>query len=58
VAYWGDMTLLPHLLNLFCKRSVRAVVMFGEPIAPGGDRKELCRRAYSAVSDLGNVPVT
>jgi 1-acyl-sn-glycerol-3-phosphate acyltransferase len=52
VAYWGDMTLLPHLLNLFKKRSLRAVVTFGSPIAPGHDRKELCRRAHAAVLAL------
>jgi len=29
VCYWRDMTLLPHLLNVFRKRQVRAGVAFG-----------------------------
>lgn len=29
VCYWGDMTLLPHLLNLLAKRCVHANVSFG-----------------------------
>jgi 1-acyl-sn-glycerol-3-phosphate acyltransferase len=53
VAYWRDMTLLPHLLNLFTKRSLRAVLVFGEPLAAGKDRKELCRRTHEAVVELG-----
>ncbi|HSH16483.1 MAG TPA: lysophospholipid acyltransferase family protein [Verrucomicrobiae bacterium] len=53
VAYWGDMTLLPHLLNLFKKRNLRAIIRFGEPLPPGTDRKDLCRRAHAAVVNLG-----
>jgi len=56
VAYWGDMTLLPHLLKLFGRKRLRALVSFGEPIAPGGDRKELCRRAHEAVAALPQLP--
>ncbi len=52
VAYWGDMTLLPHLVNLFSKGSLRAIVSFGQPITPGQDRKALCRRAHEAVLKL------
>ena len=55
VAYWGDMTLLPHLLNLFQKKSLRAVVIFGVPIVPGHDRKDLCRRAHEAVMGLAEA---
>jgi len=52
IAYWGDMTLLPHLLRLFSNRALRASVTFGTPLAPGADRKELCRRAHAAVLAL------
>ena len=52
IAYWGDMTLVPHLWNLFTKRTLRAVAVFGEPLAPGSDRKDLCRRAHAAVAAL------
>lgn len=55
IAYWGDMTLLPHLLNVFTKRVIQVVVTFGEPLAPGNSRKELCRRAHDAVSQLAQV---
>ncbi|MBI1176240.1 1-acyl-sn-glycerol-3-phosphate acyltransferase [bacterium] len=55
IAYWGDMTLLPHLLNVFTKQVIQVVVTFGEPLAPGSSRKELCRRAHDAVSQLGQV---
>ncbi len=52
VAYWGEMTLLPHLLKLFTKRTLRAAVTFGSPITPGNDRKELGRRAHASVLAL------
>ncbi|HAV62487.1 MAG TPA: 1-acyl-sn-glycerol-3-phosphate acyltransferase [Verrucomicrobiales bacterium] len=52
VAYWGDMTLLPHLFNLFTRKGVRATVAFGEPLEPGTNRKELCQRAHAAVEAL------
>lgn len=49
VAYWRDMTLAPHLLNLLSKRRVRAQVHFGTPIEGVADRKELTRRLHAAV---------
>ncbi len=52
VAYWGEMTLLPHLLRLFSRRSLRAYVTFGTPVTPGQERKDLCRRAQAAVLQL------
>ncbi len=55
VAYWRDMTLLPHLLNLFQKKSLQAVVTFGEPLVPGHDRKDLCWRAHEAVMSLAET---
>jgi 1-acyl-sn-glycerol-3-phosphate acyltransferase len=41
VSWWGDMKLLPHAWNLLGKKSIRAKLVFGEPIEAGGDRKEL-----------------
>ena len=53
VAYWGDMTLFPHLLNLLTKESVTAHIAFGEPLlARGHDRKELARRLQAQVCEL------
>lgn len=53
VAYWRDMTLFPHLLNLLTKRQLVAHVAFGEPLQGHGlDRKELARRLQAQVCDL------
>ena len=41
VCYWGDMTLLPHLLNLFSKREIRSKCSFPLPKIRAGDRKEI-----------------
>jgi 1-acyl-sn-glycerol-3-phosphate acyltransferase len=51
VAYWRDMTLLPHLMNLLTKRRLTAHVAFGEPIT-ATDRKELARRLQQRVCEL------
>jgi 1-acyl-sn-glycerol-3-phosphate acyltransferase len=56
VAYWRDMTFLPHFLNLLGKRRVRAVITFGEALRHS-DRKALARDLHRAVCGLaGNVP--
>lgn len=52
VAYWRDMTFLPHFLNLLRKRQVRAVIHFGEPLQ-SPDRKALARELHRTVSRLG-----
>lgn len=41
LCYWGDMTLLPHLLNLFTKQNIRCSISFGKQVAATGDRKTL-----------------
>ncbi len=51
VAYWRDMTFLPHFLNLLGKRRVHAVVHFGEPVR-NSDRKALARELHRAVISL------
>jgi 1-acyl-sn-glycerol-3-phosphate acyltransferase len=52
VCWWGDMTLLRHVMNLIGKREIRATVMFGEPIPPMGNRKELAKVARQRVLEL------
>ncbi len=52
VAYWGEMTLAPHLLNLLTKTEVTAHVAFGEPMPAGLDRKEMARRLRTQVCEL------
>ncbi len=52
VAYWRDMTFAPHFLNLLAKRSIRARVFYGDPVAGISDRKELARRLHAGVCAL------
>jgi 1-acyl-sn-glycerol-3-phosphate acyltransferase len=41
VCYWRDMTLVPHLLNLFSKREIRSSCSFSRPEIRTGDRKKI-----------------
>ena len=43
VCYWRDMTLVPHLFNLFFKREIRANYSFSPARIRAGDRKQLAR---------------
>jgi 1-acyl-sn-glycerol-3-phosphate acyltransferase len=52
VAWWGDMTFLPHMWNLLGKRLVRARVRFGETITAVGDRKKLSAVLHEEVVRL------
>jgi 1-acyl-sn-glycerol-3-phosphate acyltransferase len=52
VCYWKDMTLVPHLLNLLSKRSLKAFVRFTEARQETRDRKALARRLHSEVVRL------
>ncbi len=56
VCYWKDMTLLPHLLNLFSKRGLTARLRFTELRQARGDRKQLARCEVSYAH--GDSPVT
>lgn len=51
VPYWADMTLVPHILNLFGCEGFVAHVTYGEPLPVMNDRKELCRSAHRVVSE-------
>lgn len=51
VAYWRNMTFLPHFLNLLGKSRVRAIIRFGEPLR-NSDRKALARELHRAVCTL------
>lgn len=50
--YWGDMTLLPHLLNLLTKESVRASLKFSQQHLQFSDRKEAARTMRFEVERL------
>jgi 1-acyl-sn-glycerol-3-phosphate acyltransferase len=49
VCYWGDMTFLPHLLNLLSKRRVHVFVSFTPVERRRGGRKDLARYLHSEI---------
>jgi len=51
VCYWGEMTLLPHLLDLFAKRWIEGEIAFGiaATAPPDGSRKQLARDLHGVV---------
>lgn len=54
--YWGDMVLLPHLLNLLTKTSIDATVKFSEQHFRFANRKEAARTMQFKVEGLREVP--
>jgi 1-acyl-sn-glycerol-3-phosphate acyltransferase len=54
VCWWGDMTLVPHMWNLLGKKSIRAMVVLGEPVVPRDPdfRKDAGLRAGATVGAL------
>lgn len=54
VCYWRDMTLLPHLLKLFSKRSIEGRVVFGAILEATGSlsRKDAARQLHQMVLTL------
>jgi 1-acyl-sn-glycerol-3-phosphate acyltransferase len=52
VCYWGGMTLVPHLLNLFFKRQVRSKCSFSLPKIRLGDRKEIARELRDEIMSM------
>ena len=49
VCYWRDMTLVPHLLNLFFKREIRSSCSFSPPKVRCGGRKQIARELRQEV---------
>jgi 1-acyl-sn-glycerol-3-phosphate acyltransferase len=52
VCYWKDMTLVPHLLNLMSKESLRAKIQFAPSPVRTADRKELARCLHAEVAAM------
>ncbi len=52
VAYWRDMTLAPHLLNLLGKSGLTLDIRFGPSSPRAGDRKTLARDLHAEVRSL------
>ena len=50
VCYWKDMTLVPHMLNLFAKKRVDAFITFAFIHHRPPDRKTLAHDLHSALS--------
>lgn len=50
--YWGDMRLVPHLLNLLTKQSIQARVTFSRQHYHFIDRKQAARRMQQEVESL------
>lgn len=56
VCYWKDMTLVPHLINLFSKRTINASVRFKQLREGSTDRKELAKQLHSEILRLKEAP--
>ena len=52
ICYWGEMTLIPHLLNLFSKNRIGASVVYGRVERSAADRKELARELHAHIVRL------
>jgi 1-acyl-sn-glycerol-3-phosphate acyltransferase len=52
VCYWRDMTLLPHLLNLFRKREIRSTITIAPARIRAGNRKEIAGELRGEVVSL------
>ena len=50
ICYWRDMTLVPHLLNLFSKSGIEATVVYGSPVAANQSRKLLAHHLQERVA--------
>jgi 1-acyl-sn-glycerol-3-phosphate acyltransferase len=53
VAYWGNAAFFPHLLNLFKKKSIKAIVRCEQIHVTTNNRKLLARNLHQAVTQLG-----
>jgi lyso-ornithine lipid O-acyltransferase len=52
VCYWGEHTLVPHLIKLLSKRKVKASIAFSAVPNTWRDRKKLAAQLHSEVSQL------
>jgi 1-acyl-sn-glycerol-3-phosphate acyltransferase len=55
VAYWGDLTLLPHMFGLLGKRHVYVDIHFGPSSIRPGDRKALAKALHAEVCSLAEA---
>ncbi len=55
ICYWGDHAIIPHLLNLLGKRTVRAAVRFATVQRTGANRKQLALQLREEILKLKNA---
>ncbi|MBB99414.1 MAG: 1-acyl-sn-glycerol-3-phosphate acyltransferase, partial [Rhodobacteraceae bacterium] len=57
VAWYGDMEMIPHFMNVVRKGAVDVTVVWGGPlrVSPGDDRKMLTRRLERSVREMAAV---
>lgn len=55
VAYWGDASFFPHLLNLLKKKRIKAFVHCKRIPVPSTDRKQLAPQLRDAIQQLGST---
>ncbi len=55
ICYWRDMTLLPHLLNVWSKPAIQASLRCGVPRPRSGDRKALAIELHDEAAALHAV---
>jgi hypothetical protein len=55
IAYWGEATLVPHLLNLLTKREIRAEIRCERAPVTTANRKQLARELHARVCRLGTT---
>jgi 1-acyl-sn-glycerol-3-phosphate acyltransferase len=52
VCYWRDMTLVPHLLNLFSKREIRSTCSFAAARTRSGTRKQIAHELREEIVSM------
>ena len=52
ICYWRDMTFGKHFVKLLTKEKIYATVVFGEPIGPGMNRKQMAAALHKEVSAM------
>jgi 1-acyl-sn-glycerol-3-phosphate acyltransferase len=52
VCYWRDMTLVPHLLNLFFKREIRSTCSLSLPKIRSGNRKQIAHELREEIMSM------
>lgn len=57
ICFWGEMTALPHAMNLFSKRRIECHLRFDPPLPHDGDRKRMAKLAYQRVIAMAAATV-